>query len=150
MDAYAGDAASEGMPGAFPLFLWEGAKDMTIRGAMDLFVLLTGQPLEEDLARLWLSELDGMAKEEIFDRFEGSPVPDGWSGYDETTSRDTALLIPAPYETLYAEWLRCKVDDWNQETKRYNGNQAAFNNHYLSFGDHWRRTHRTRQPKMIF
>lgn len=40
---------------------------MTIRGAMDLFVLLTGQPLEVDLARLWISELDGMAKEEIFD-----------------------------------------------------------------------------------
>lgn len=122
---------------------------MTIREAIDLYDTLIAQCYERDILIGWLAELDGMAIQEIFAGYDHSPVPEGWQPYTYATSLDTQLLIPAPYDGVYLEFLRMKNDDWNKE-KTYTNSAKAFNNAYATFGDYWRRNHRKKQPCLRF
>ena len=64
-------------------------------------ILMPNQYTDAEKIR-WLSELDGQAKQEIFDRCEGSPA-DAFTGYAEDTDTDTALLIAPPYDGVYVD-----------------------------------------------
>ena len=113
---------------------------MTIRGAMDLFVLLTGQPLEEDLARLWLSELDGRIRNEILLGREGVDAgapPD----YHWQTDANKVLLAEVPYDYLYTYWLFMRIDYLSGETTRFNNSAVLFNTAWMNYANFINRTH---------
>lgn len=122
---------------------------MTIREAIELFNRLMNQPFEEELLIMWLAELDGMAIREIFAGYDESPAGDDWEPYVPGDDLETVLLIPAPYDSVYLDYLKMKTDAWNKESS-YNNSVKAFNNAYMTFGDNWRRTHKTQQPFMRF
>lgn len=104
-------------------------------------ILMPNQYTDAEKIR-WLSELDGQAKQEIFDRCEGSPA-DAFTGYAEDTDTDTALLIAAPYDGVYVDWLQAQYSYHNAEFTKYTNAQTKFNNSYLSFQAAWIRTHRS-------
>ena len=118
---------------------------MTVREAIQKFDTLCDQCYERDLLIWWLAELDYMAIQEVFSGYDGDPTPDPWLPSVYETDLSTQLLIPAPYDGVYLEFLRMKCDDWNKE-KNYTNSAKAFNNTYATFGDYWRRTHRKKQP----
>lgn len=119
---------------------------MTLGQALRQFDALTQTEFDKKELVMWIAELDGMAKAEIFDQFDASPVPRDWKPYDETACPDTQLLIPAPYDQVYLDMLRMKCDNWNKEPVNYNNSYVSYNNLYGAFGDYWRRTHRAKQP----
>lgn len=56
---------------------------------------------------------------------------------------DMALLVPAPHDELYDQYIMTRIDFINREIDNYNNSTAA----YLSSLDEWRREyHRTHAP----
>ena len=93
----------------------------------------------------WLSTLDGIIKEKILDKHEGSENI-VFDGYMEDVNLTTALLVPAPYDEIYLFWLESKIDYWNGEMGRYNNSIRMYNTAYEEF---WKDYHRTHMPKPV-
>ena len=86
----------------------------------------------------WLSQLDALVKQQIFDTCEGE-IP--FEGYDVHTDRNTQLLVGAPYEELYLRYLEAQMDYANGEIGRYNNAIAMFRASFEGFSNAYRRTH---------
>ena len=87
----------------------------------------------------WLSQLDALVKQQIFDTCEGESVP--FEGYDEHTDRNTKLLVGAPYEEIYLRYLEAQMDYANGEIERYNNAIAMYRAAFEGFGNAYRRKH---------
>lgn len=88
----------------------------------------------------WLSELDGMIKNNIIDTHEGGSAV-AFDGYTESTESDAPLLVGFPYEDIYLKWLEAKIDYANAEYPRYNNSKNAFNAIYTDFENYYNRHH---------
>lgn len=97
----------------------------------------------------WLSELDGVIKNEIIDTHEGGESIT-FNGYDENTKISTELLVPSPYEDIYIKWLEAKIDYTNAEYGKYNNSMIAYNNAYSAFERYYNRQHMPKQTKLKF
>lgn len=126
-----------------PLLFYEEIT-MKLGKAIEMFRLLCPNPRTDAELVGWIAELDGMVIRDIFEAREGNPAV-GWEPYTGE-DMDRLLLIPAPYDSVYMDWLKSKVDYW-QEESGYSNSYKAFNNSYMSFGDYWRRTHRQAERK---
>lgn len=123
---------------------------MKLTKAIQGFRDLCPNPYPSDQLMAWISELDGMAVLDIFAGREDNPAPEGWQPYTQQ-DLEKELLICAPYDAIYMDWLKSKVDYWQDESN-YANSSKAFNNAYMSFGDYWRRTHgplQKRQWKLL-
>lgn len=89
----------------------------------------------------WLEDIDGMIVRELIDTHENSPLTEAFSGYDPDTDMDAELLVPAPYDVLYRYWLESQIDLANMELNKYNNSQKLFNSAYVTYTDHYNRTH---------
>ncbi len=96
----------------------------------------------------WLSDLDGIIKNNIIDTHEGGEVT--FSGYSESTSLDTVLLVSAPYEEIYIHWLESKIDYANGEYGKYNNSSIAFNDIFSEFKRYYKRMHMPKGAKLKF
>jgi hypothetical protein len=97
----------------------------------------------------WLSALDGRVKVEIIDTHEGgSDVT--FSGYDENTSVDTELLVPAPYDDVYLKWLEAQIDYYNAEYGKYNNTITAYNTLYASYMRYYNRQNMPKKTSLKF
>ena len=97
----------------------------------------------------WLSNLDGVIKSEIIDTHEGGEDI-VFTGYEDTTSVETVMLVPYPYDDLYIKWLEAQIDYHNAEYKKYNNSTTAYNNAYSAFEKYYNRQHMPKQTKMKF
>lgn len=99
----------------------------------------------------WLSNLDGIIKRSVIDTHEGG---EGvvFNDYDENTSVDTVLLVPAPFEDIYIKWLEAQIDYHNNEYARYNISATAYNSVYHEFTKYYKERHvpKTRHHRFIF
>lgn len=68
----------------------------------------------------WLCELDGMVKRLVHQEPEGV-------NYAFPDDMDTPLLIPPPFEGLYALYLAAQIDRYHQEYNEYNNTITIFN-----------------------
>lgn len=89
---------------------------------------------------VWLSTLDGKIKIEIIDTHEGKDSV-SFSGYDETTDINTALLVPAPFDVIYLRWLEAQIDYTNGEYAKYNNAIITYNTEYEAFANYYNRNH---------
>lgn len=80
----------------------------------------------------WLSELDGRIKREAIDKCEGADDV-FFSGYDSGTDGGQELMLPAPWERIYVDWLCSQIDYYNGETGRYNNSVTVFNDNMDAF-----------------
>ena len=94
---------------------------------------------------VWLSDLEGQAKREVFDHYENNPA-EAFQRYTEETDPDTELLIPEPYAGVYVDWLHAMYTYYNAEFTKHGNAQTRFNNSYLTFQAAWNRTHRRIGP----
>lgn len=97
----------------------------------------------------WLSTIDGVIKKEIIDTHEGSESVI-FEGYDEETSLDTELLVPAPYDDIYLKWLEAQIDYTNGDTARYENSMIAYNTVYSTFARCYNRTHMPKGKSIKF
>lgn len=88
----------------------------------------------------WLSKLDHTIFSEIISTHE-NPSITSFDGYDEDVDRDTVLLAPAPYDSMYSHYIESQIDLYNAEYTRYNNSASVFNADYASFSKWYRRNH---------
>lgn len=97
----------------------------------------------EDKLR-WLSFCDAMITEEVLKTHEGyTPAPFIPYGKDDM---EKYLIAQAPYDQLYIEFIKMKIDEENGETQRYNNSAVIFNGYYIDYKKWYNRTHR---PKAL-
>lgn len=88
----------------------------------------------------WLNRLDGMVKAQIIDTHEGSEEI-LFPGYDGSTSLDTVLLVPAPFDEMYLRWLEAQINYHNGEISQYNESITMFNSVWTNFANWYNRKH---------
>ena len=87
----------------------------------------------------WLSTLDGIIKTEIIDTHEGGNAI-AFNGYD-TSSLQTELLVPAPYDDIYIKWLEAQIDYHNGEIGKYSNSMTMYNAAYSTYERFYNRKH---------
>ena len=104
----------------------------------------------EQLSKVhWLSQLDGMVKNEIIDTHEGCEGVT-FEGYNAETPLDTPLLIPHPYDDVYRYWLEAQIDYANGEYTKYNNSMSMYNEAYSAYQRHYHRTHMPKGKSLKF
>ena len=88
----------------------------------------------------WLSELDGIIKNEIINTHEGGEDI-SFSGYTEETNFNTKLLVPSPYDEIYIRYLEMQIDYANNEYGKYNNSMVMYNTIYSDFEKYYNRNH---------
>ncbi len=113
---------------------------MTIKEAINQVDLLKPNTYEALVKIGWLSRLDTMVKGQVIDAYDGAEKVQ-FSGYDEQTPKDTALLMPEPYAEAYLRWIEAQIDYANGEYDKYNNSIVMFNTAFQGYKDEYNRTH---------
>ena len=115
---------------------------MTVSEAIALVDRLKPNKFTPEDKVKWLSEIDGLIVRELVDTHENSPLAGDFAGYVSIEeSGGTELLAPYPYDILYRWYLESQIDLGNMEIAKYNNSKTLFNNAYLTYTDHYNRTH---------
>ena len=102
--------------------------------------------IKENLMYRWLSELDGRITLELINPYgDAQKLP----VYDENSS-DANMLVPAPYDFLYIDYLEMQIARANGEQQRFSIAQGAFEEKYEAFRRWWMRTHPRQTPSVRF
>ena len=92
-----------------------------------------------------LSQLDGRVKTDIFDKYETADG-EGFSGYTDSTSEETVLLIPFPFDNIYASWLVAHMYLYMEEHDKYNDWLTIFNSEWDSYERYYAQNHHQNTP----
>lgn len=117
---------------------------MTIQEAIDRVDTLKPNKYDDQKKVAWLSEIDSLIWRELYLTHEGLEEGATFNGYDDSTSMDTALLVPSPYTDIYIYYLSAQIDLWNAELTKYANDKTLYNNAYLTYTDWYNKQH---QPK---
>lgn len=95
--------------------------------------------LPDKMLLQWLSSHDGQAWEAVCSRYEGAASkPD----YDDNTDPEaTELLIPAPWDDIYIDYLVMRIDLAHQDIDRYNNGAALYASKRADWANWYNRTH---------
>ena len=107
---------------------------MTVKEAIKRADELRPNALGEEQKAAWVFDLDG----QIADIMETLPTVNTWP------QTDTTLLMPAPHEEVYALYLVCKIDYYNQEMNMYQNDRAIYEGAMQEAQAWWRRHNRPR------
>ena len=116
---------------------------MTIAKAIESIDELMHNTYCQEQKVKWLSLLDAMVKEQLFDAHENPPEVI-FEGYGPETPLDMELLIPEPYDEVYPPWLESKIHYHNGEYGKYN---QALQQYQALFDAYANRYHGTHMPK---
>ena len=97
----------------------------------------------------WLSNLDSMVKRLIIDTHEGGEDII-FTGYNENTDVYTELLVPAPFDEMYLQWLEARIDYANGEYDKYNNAILMYQTTYDGYANYYNRNHMPKGKKMRF
>lgn len=97
----------------------------------------------------WLSQVEMRVRHKIIDTHEGAPA-EPFAGYDETTPRETVLLVPAPYDELYLRYLEAQMEYYDQQEERYNNAMDLFDAAWLEFAKWYNRNHMPLEQKLKY
>ena len=97
----------------------------------------------------WLSNLDSMIKRLIIDTHEGGDEVT-FAGYNENTDVYTEMLVPAPFDEMYLQWLEARIDYANGEYDKYNNAILMYQTTYDSYANYYNRNHMPKGKKIRF
>ncbi len=89
----------------------------------------------------WLSRLDSMVKKQIIDTHEGTEETT-FTGYDDSTSLETVLLVPSPHDEMYLRWMEAQIDYNNGEYDKYNNAIILFKAAFEDYAAYYNQTHK--------
>ena len=95
---------------------------------------------DEEAKYKWMATLDGKISLEVMQMEE--PVT-----YSLPRDADTELLVPAPYDDVYALYVQAMIDFYNQEYDHYNNAVLVFTERLDAFKAWWIRTHETTKAR---
>ena len=120
---------------------------MTIQQAIQSCDSLKPNQYTEDDKIRWLSNLDGLIFCEIIGSYEEEEEKT-FSGYTNTTPKDTELLVQDPYSDVYIKYLFAQIDFNNAEYTRYNNSMMMYNMAYIAFADYYNREHKPKKQQI--
>lgn len=82
----------------------------------------------------WICDLDGMVKRIVMQQDEGV-------NYKYPNDMDSQLLIPAPFEGIYAKYIIAMIDLNNKEFTAYNNAVAVFTTQFEEYKKAYIREH---------
>lgn len=74
-------------------------------------------------------------------RYGDKEILENYGNYDIDTPRDTELVAPAPYDTIYQEFCCSQIDLQYEDSERYQNDSIVYNNTYSLLKSFWYRTH---------
>ena len=90
---------------------------------------------------IWLSFIEKIIINEVLKTHEGYDGRyDDFEGYSED-KLTVKLIVPSPYDRLYFEFLKMKIDEANGETTRYNNSATLFNSAMDDYKKYYNKTH---------
>lgn len=90
----------------------------------------------------WLSFIDEKIINDVLKTHEGYDGRyDDFTGYSDDKLSVT-LIAPSPYDRLYTQYLKMKIDEENGETARYNNSATLFNSYYLEYKKYYNKLHK--------
>lgn len=99
----------------------------------------------EDKVR-WLSFIDHLIIEEVLKTHEDYDEKyDLFEGYS-ADNVGMKLIVSAPYDQLYTEFIKMKIDEENGETARYNNTATMFNSYLTMYKKWYNKNHMPLQP----
>lgn len=114
---------------------------MTIKECIDIVDnIKPNQYTVADKVR-WLSFHDMGIINDVLKTHEGYDGRyDLFDGYTEDKLSVT-LIVPSPYDRLYPEYLKMKIDGENGETAKYNNSAALYNSYLMDYRKYYNKTH---------
>lgn len=117
---------------------------MTIREVIDEVekkktgYVVTEQEVIESINRVEEYALNTIIK----GRLGEEEARENYGGYSKDTPTETALLIPAPWDTVYADFCCAQLDKAYEDSERYAADMAAYNSAMTDFKRYWWASHR--------
>lgn len=90
----------------------------------------------------WLCDLDGMVKRLVMQEEDGVH-------YAFPDDMDTHLLVPHPFEGIYAQYLEAQIDLHNRDYKTYNNSVMVFETTFANYKKAYIREHRPKSAGSI-
>ena len=113
---------------------------MTVNEAITALDTLRHNNIPREVKIAWLSRLDGIIWREVISCHDGTDSAQ-FSGYDPESDGSEMLLAEEPYDEVYIEYLKMKVDAENAEISKYNNDAYLFNSALSSFKNYYNREH---------
>ena len=114
---------------------------MTIKECIDIVDNLKPNQYTIKEKVMWLSFIEAIIINEVLKTHEGYDGRyDMFEGYSEDKISQ-ALIVSAPYDRLYTEYLKMKIDEENGEVARYNNSAAMYNTYMSEYKKHYNKTH---------
>lgn len=112
---------------------------MTINEAINRFKQTrSSTKLSADQMIEALSRLDRLVKINIIDTHEGESAD--FNGYTLDTDGETELLVLAPYDDIYIDWLDVQNELLAKDYKRYNNAVEVYDTKYQEYASYYNRT----------
>lgn len=124
--------------------------------------------IESDTKLRWLKNFEMLSAREVFDTHEfakeelqqadgengieaGPYAGYGFAKHFMNFDYSTELLIPAPYDRVYLDYLDMQANQLTNEQERYNMAANLFNTSYTAWQQYWNRTHKPKgtQPRFF-
>lgn len=124
---------------------------MTIREAIDRANNAKPNQIDEaDMVR-WLAQLDADIKENIIDIHNyNKDEEEVVLGRFDVNDTSQEMIVPAPYDEVYVDYLKMQIDKANDETARYNNSVTFFNDSYTNFAKWWNKHHIPKGSRTVF
>lgn len=114
---------------------------MTIKDCIDIVDNVKPNQYTIKEKVMWLSFIEAIIINEVLKTHEGYDGRyDMFEGYSEDKISQK-LIVSAPYDRLYTQYLKMKIDEENGETTRYNNSAALYNNYMAEYKKYYNKTH---------
>lgn len=119
---------------------------MTIKDCIDRVDNLRPSQYTVQEKVMWLSFIEEIIINEVLKTHEGYDGRyDDFEGYSEDKLSVT-LIVPSPYDQLYTEYLKMRIDEANGENVRYNNSRLMYESHMMEFRKYYNKTHMPLDP----
>lgn len=114
---------------------------MTVRECIDQVNMVKPNQFSTDDKLRWLSYIDKKIILDVLKCHDGyNRQYDLFEGYS-LNDLEKYLIAEAPYDNLYIQFIKMKIDEENGETTRYNNSAIMFNEYYDDFRKAYHRNH---------
>jgi hypothetical protein len=114
---------------------------MTIKECIDLVDSLKPNQYSIKEKVMWLNFIEQVIINEVLKTHEGYDGRyDNFEGYSED-KMTMPMIVPSPYDRLYTQYLKMKIDEENGEVARYNNSATLYNTYMSEYKKNYNKTH---------